>query len=86
MAYFAQVDESNFVLEVQIISDDDLDNLAFPESELVGQAFQSSLGIAGTWLQCSIDGSFRGAYPGPGYSYDATLDEFIAPAIDEETP
>jgi hypothetical protein len=86
MAHFAQVDETNRVLQVQVINNDDIDGGDFPESEPLGQAFQISLGIPGTWLQCSYSGSFRAAYPGQGWIYDAELDEFIAPPTPEETP
>lgn len=89
MAHFALIDDSGIVHAVHVINNDDIDGGTFPESEPLGQAFQASLGIAGTWLQCSYSGSFRGAYPGLGWTYDADLDEFIAPPAPEpieETP
>lgn len=86
MAHFAEVNADGLVLQVQVINNDDVNGGVFPESEPIGQAYQASLGISGTWLQCSYSGSFRGAYPGPGWTYDAELDEFIAPPIPEETP
>jgi hypothetical protein len=79
MAHFAEIDDDGQVLQVQVINNEAIDGGNFPESELLGQAFQESLGITGTWLQCSYSGSFRGAYPGPGWAYDPELDEFIAP-------
>jgi hypothetical protein len=81
MAHFAEIDENGIVLQVQVINNDDIDGGNFPESEPLGQAFQASLGIPGTWLQCSYSGSFRGVYPGIGWTYDAGLDEFIAPVL-----
>ena len=86
MAHFAEIEGGGRVLQVQVINNDDIDGGVFPESEPLGQAYQASLGIAGTWLQCSYSGSFRGAYPGIGWTYDAELDEFIAPPLPEETP
>jgi hypothetical protein len=86
MAHFARIDESNTVLEVQVIKNVDIDGGNFPDSEPLGQAFQASLGLDGTWLQCSYSGSFRGAYPGIGWTYHATIDQFIPPAAPEETP
>lgn len=87
MAHFAKVDADGIVQQIQVINNDDIDGGIFPESEALGQALQALLGIEGTWLQCSYSGSFRGAYPGPGWAYDAELDEFIAPATTiEETP
>jgi hypothetical protein len=79
MAHFAQVN-NNVVSEVIVISNDDCDNLPFPESEPIGQAYIASLGIEGEWLQTSYNNNFRGTYAGIGYTYDAVLDEFVAPA------
>jgi len=86
MAHFARIDENNFVQEVHVINNADIDGGNFPDSEPLGQALQASLGLQDTWLQCSYSGSFRGAYPGMGWTYDATLDQFIPPAAPEETP
>lgn len=44
--------------------------------ESVGWA-TSTLG--GEWRECKTDGSIRGCYPAPGYSYDAVLDVFVPP-------
>jgi hypothetical protein len=75
MAHFAQV-INNLVTDVIVIANTDCDDLAFPESEPVGQAFIASLGISGEWLQTSYNGNFRGCYAGIGYTYDATLGEY----------
>lgn len=87
MAHFAKIDESGNVLEVQVINNTDIDGGNYPESEPLGQALQEALGITGTFIQCSYSGSFRGAYPGPGWIYDASTDQFMPglPAT-EETP
>jgi hypothetical protein len=60
----------------------------FPASEPVGQAFINGphpdcLALPGTWLQCSYNGNFRGAYPDMGWSYDPDLDQFIPPPSPE---
>ena len=81
MAYFAEID-SNIVLQVIVIANGDVENLPFPESEPIGQAFIASLGIVGEWLQTSYNGNFRGTYAGIGYTFDASVGEygeFIAP-------
>ena len=81
MAHFAKVNNNN-VDEVIVIANDDCDNLEFPESEPVGQAFIASLGITGNWLQTSYNGNFRGTYAGIGYTFAAGLGEygeFVAP-------
>lgn len=76
MAHFARVN-NNVVQEVIVIANSDCDDLPFPESEPVGQAYIASLGVEGEWLQTSYNGNFRGRYAGPTMIYDATLDEFV---------
>jgi hypothetical protein len=76
MAHFAQIDETNTVLRVDVVNNAAIDDLPFPESEPIGQAFLASLGITGTWLQTSYNGSFRNTYAGIGYMFDATLGEY----------
>jgi hypothetical protein len=86
MANFAEI-KNGYVNNVIVVSNDDCDNLPFPESEPVGQAYIASLGIQGDWLQTSYNGNFRGTYAGFGYSFDATLGEygeFVAPAPIEQ--
>lgn len=78
MAHFAQVD-NGIVRTVIVVSNDDCAGGDLPESEPIGQEFIASLGLTGTWLQCSYHANFRAAYPGIGFTYDAELDEFIAP-------
>jgi hypothetical protein len=85
MAHFARIDEYNVIQEIHVINNDDIDGGNYPESEPLGQTLQASLGLGETWLQCSYSASFRGAYPGLGWSYDQTLDEFI-PTPQQETP
>lgn len=89
MAHFAQIDDQGNVLQVQVINNADIDGGNFPESEALGQAYQASLGIPGTWLQCSWSGAFRGAYPGVNWIYDEVLDQFVFPPdppIDPDMP
>ena len=79
MANFAQV--SNTIVEqVIVIANDDCDNLPFPDSEPVGQAFIASLGYTGDWLQTSYNGNFRGCYAGIGYTWNGT--DFVPPTAD----
>lgn len=75
MAHFAQV-TNNVVTNVIVVSNDDVDNLPFPESEPVGQAYIASLGGNGLWLQTSYNANFRGFYAGIDYTYDASLGEY----------
>lgn len=87
MAYFALVDDTQTVREVLTIGNSDIDNLPFPESEPVGQAYIASIGIEGSWLQTSYNGNFRGHYAGIGYTYEPTVGEygeFIPPVIEPQ--
>lgn len=84
MAHFALM-ENGLVNQVIVVSNSDIDDLPFPESEPVGQAFIASLGIVGEWLQTSYNGNFRGAYAGNGYTFKADLGEygeFVAPTVE----
>jgi hypothetical protein len=82
MAHFALV-ENNIVRQVIVVSNDDIDNLEFPESEPVGQAYIASLGLTGTWLQTSYSASFRNKYAGENCLYDEESDSFVAPEVPE---
>ena len=78
MAHFAKI-ENSYVTNVIVVANEAIDNLEFPDSEPVGQKVIADSGIAGTWLQCSYNGNFRGVYPAQGMKYDAELDEFVSP-------
>ena len=85
MAHFAKIDDSNKVTEVIVVANEVLLDENGNEQEALGQNLIASLGIEGTWLQCSYNGNFRGGYPGRGFTYDPELDEFVAP-VSEEIP
>lgn len=81
MAYFAEIDETNTVIRVLAVSDND---------EHRGQDFLAiDLGLGGTWVQTSyntrggehtLGGTpLRKNYAGLGYTYDAGRDAFIPP-------
>ena len=78
MAHFARISDNFIVQHVIVVSNDDIDNLPFPESEPVGQAFIASLGLEGEWLQTSYNGNFRGRMAGIDGCYNAALDVFEA--------
>jgi hypothetical protein len=82
MAHFALVNDS-VVDQVIVIANENCDDLPFPESEPVGQGFIASLGLDGEWLQTSYNNNFRRTYAGVGFTYDAELDEFVAPEVVE---
>ena len=80
MGYFAHVTETT-VTEVHVLADGVTDNLPFPESEPLGQAFLSDLwrDPPQSYVECSIDGEYRGVYPGVGYTWDGTI---FAPPVE----
>jgi len=78
VAHFAEI-KNDIVVNVINVSNADVDNLPFPESEPVGQEYLTSLGLTGTWLQTSYNNNFRGVYAGIGFSYDVVKDIFVAP-------
>ena len=77
MAHFAKIVDTK-VVEVIVVSNDNA------PTEAAGQAFISSIGLDGEWLQTSYNGNIRGLYAGIGYTYDSDLDQFIAPSISIE--
>lgn len=77
MAHFAQLDNNNVVVQVIVVSNNELiDN--GQESEAKGIAFCQSL-FGGNWKQTSYNGNIRKNYAGVGYTYDSNRDAFIPP-------
>jgi len=80
MAYYAFLNDDNIVTEViEGVSETTLVDGESPEmwyGNFRGQICK----------QTSIDGLFRGTYAGIGYTYDAALDEFVAPPTPEPVP
>lgn len=80
MAHFAKLDENNVVLEVNVVNNEDIQDLSFPESESVGVAFLNNwAGQELVWKQTSYNGTFRKNYAGVGFTYDTARDAFIPP-------
>ena len=79
MAHFAKIN-GNIVEQVIVVSNDDA------PTEADGQAFITSLGLIGEWVQTSynnnpIEGASRGKYAGIGDTWNGT--EFVAPPVEE---
>jgi hypothetical protein len=79
MAHFAKLDESNVVLEVNVV-----DNIWLMqdgvESEIKGIQFLVDWsGGYSNWKQTSYNGKIRKNYAGIGYKYDSQRDAFIPP-------
>jgi len=78
MAHFAELNESNIVTRVLVVSNDELlDSGA--ESEAKGIDFLESLYGHRNWRQTSYNATLRHNYAGVGYSYDAERDGFVPP-------
>jgi hypothetical protein len=82
VAHVARI-EDGIVREVHVLNNSDLPNNGefSAETEAAANAFQHSLGLEGVWKLTSYNGNFRNLYAGIGFSYDAELDEFVAPEV-----
>jgi hypothetical protein len=79
MAHFAQLDENNNVVGMNVIDNWNMLDSEGNEQEALGIAYLTSLWGERIWKQCSYNNGIRKQYPGLGYSYDPTNDIFIAP-------
>ena len=81
MAHFAKLNEDNVVIEVNVVNNDDIRNLPFPESEQVGIDFLTQWSGGYTnWKQTSYNANFRKHYAGIGYTYHEDIDAFVPKA------
>ena len=82
MAHFAELNSSNEVLQVIVISNTDVDANGGDESTQA-ETFVATIVPYGTggvaWKQTSYNNNFRKQYAGIGYSYDSSKDKFITP-------
>lgn len=79
MAHYAEIDSTNTVLRVLVISNE-VTHVDGVEDEAIGAAFLANLlPGSGQWIRTSYNGSIRGRYAGIGYQYDAERDEFVPP-------
>ena len=82
MAHFAELNSSNEVLRVIVISNEDVDanggDLHADAETFVTSIVPYSTGGA-AWKQTSYNNNFRKQYAGIGYSYDSSKNKFIAP-------
>lgn len=79
MAHFAQINENNVVLQVIVVSNNELVDENGNESEQKGVTFCQSLFPDTNWKQTSYNGNFRKNYAGIGFTFDAGRDAFIPP-------
>ena len=79
MAHFCQLDENNIVTKVIVVDNKEIaDPFTGQEDEILGIAFCKKL-LGGKWVQTSYNGNIRKRYAGIGYSYNVSLDAFVAP-------
>lgn len=77
MAYFAKLDENNYVIAVHTVANEALDPNNEEES---GIAFYKEWsGGYERWKQTSFNGKIRKNFAGVGYFYDVQKDAFIPP-------
>ena len=82
MAHFAELNSSNEVLRVIVISNDDVDANG-GDQHADAETFVASIVPYGTggasWKQTSYNNNFRKQYAGIGCTYDASKNKFILP-------
>lgn len=79
MAHFARLDQSNVVVDVNAVHNNELlDNGVESEAKGISFLIDWSNGYT-NWKQTSYNATFRKNYAGIGYTYDATRDAFIPP-------
>ena len=79
MAHFARLDNANTVVEVVVISNEDIFDVNNNESEELGITFcQSLFDTTDTFVQTSYNYNFRNRFAGLNYTYDEENDVFIA--------
>jgi hypothetical protein len=79
MAHFAELDSSNVVLRIVVISNSDVDanggDLSAEAETFVGTLIPFINGVA--WKQTSYNNNFRKQYASIGGKYDAAKDKFL---------
>jgi hypothetical protein len=80
MAHFAKLDDNNIVIEVNVVANEVVNNLEFPDSESLGIAFLTEWSGGYTnWKQTSYNRTFRKNFAGMGMTYHADIDAFVYP-------
>ena len=78
MAHFAELDENNVVLRVNVVHND-ITTIDGVEDEQRGIDFLDGLyPDSGTWIQTSYNSNFRHNYAGVGHTWDEANDAFYA--------
>jgi hypothetical protein len=83
MAHFAEIDEKNVVRQIIVVNNNELLDDKGKESESKGVEFCIAH-FGGRWVQTSYNATFRGKFAAVGYTYDESLDEFVAPILERQ--
>jgi hypothetical protein len=78
MANFAELDDNNVVLRVNVVNNEDTQDSEGNELESIGISFCEST-WGGRWIQTSYNHNIRGRYAGIGMVYDEDHDSFTIP-------
>ena len=82
MAHFAELNNSNIVLQVIVISNEDV-NANGGDQSAQAENFVASIvphqNGGNQWKQTSYNDNFRKQYAGTGFTYDAIKDKFVCP-------
>ena len=78
MPHFAKLDSNNVVLEIDVISQEDVDANGGDYSTQA-ENWVKSKWDAYAWKQCSYNANQRGKFPGIGWSWDASINKFKPP-------
>ena len=77
MAHFAEINDSNIVQRVIVVSNSNTADADGNEVEAIGIAFCKALfGSDTNWVQTSYNNNIRCRYANPGMKYDATNNVF----------
>ena len=78
MPHFAKLKSNNEVLEINVISQEDVDANGGDYS-VAAENWVKSNWDAYAWKQCSYNDNQRGSYPGKGWSWDNSNEKFKSP-------
>ncbi len=82
MAHFAELDSTNKVIRVVVISNEDVDANGgdlHPDAEIFVASIVPHLESGVAWKQTSYNDNFRKTFAGAGHFYNSVKDKFIAP-------
>lgn len=71
MAHFAQISRNGIVSRVLVVPDD--------QEHRAQDFLANDLGLGGTWIQTSYNGSIRRRFASVGMTHDPDLDVFLHP-------